>query len=422
MKIIHTADWHLGHELHGFNRRTEQDAFLHWLSATLLSQEADVLLIAGDIFDTVNPPAAAQQQLYRFIHSNREKIPHLQTIMIAGNHDSASRLEAPNPLFKQFNVISVGRLPRHQDGGLDFAKILIPLFDKQGNERALLGAIPYLRPADLPSPGTLDGDPLIAGVRQVYEETINRAIQEIKADCGLILSGHCHMQGGDISQLSERRILGGGEHAMPVDLFPTTATYVALGHLHKGQKVGGRDEVRYSGSPLPLSVSERHYKHAVQAITLDNRGKIAKLETVAIPRTVDYLRIPDRGALPLTEALDALQKLSLAPVDPGLDLRPFLEVVIQLRGPEPGLRKKIEDALDGVAVRLASIQALTEGQQKPLADISVEKSLADLQPEEVFAKLHVQKYAQMPEPELKQAFIELMLACVNHDNTAEGSP
>jgi DNA repair protein SbcD/Mre11 len=407
VKIIHTADWHLGHELHGFNRRVEQDAFLQWLSATMVEQEADVLIVAGDLFNTVNPPASAYKQLYRFIQINQQQIPHLQTILIGGNHDSPSRMEAPNPLFQQFGVSSIGRLPKNSDDSLDFTKILIPLLNKTGKKAALLAAVPYLRQSDLPPPSKVADDPLIAGISWVYEQVVDAAKKQLDSDCGLILTGHCYMQGGDISQFSELRILGGGEHALPVDLFPKTVDYVALGHLHKGQKVGGREEVRYSGSPLPLSVTERDYKHAIRVIELDDTGRVARQESIKVPRVVEYLRVPNRGSLSLKDAIVALEKLPLAEDDPGLDLRPFLEVAIELTGPEPGLGSKINQALEGKAVRLAGIQALTTGAENSLADSTTAHSLEELNSEEVFCQLHIQKYQKEPEPELIKAFAEI---------------
>ncbi|MBF0453383.1 MAG: exonuclease SbcCD subunit D C-terminal domain-containing protein [Magnetococcales bacterium] len=418
MKIIHTADWHLGHELHGFSRTQEQGAFLQWLSATLHEQEVDVLIVAGDLFDTVNPSSAAQNQLYQFIRTNHQNLPHLQTVLIGGNHDSANRLEAPNPLFHTFGVHSLGRLPKGKSG-LDWEKIFIPLQDKNGQQRAILAAIPYLRPGDLPPPSQFEGDPLIEGVRWIYEQTLAEADKRMGPNCGLILTGHCYMQGGEISQLSERRIIGGGEQALPASLFPESVTYVALGHLHRGQRVGGRERVRYSGSPLPLSVTERDYCHAVRLITLDDGGQIAKQTSLKVPRTVPYLRVPSRGALPLAQALAALEALPLADPDPGHDFWPFLEVAIQLTGPEPGLRSQIDQALAGKPVRLAGIRTETPGQQRPLADVAREKSLDEIEPGAVFRLLHQQRFNQAPEVALCKAFDEIVIPLINADPTTK---
>jgi DNA repair protein SbcD/Mre11 len=254
----------------------------------------------------------------------------------------------------------------------------------------------------------LTGDPLIEGVRWVYEQTVAQAEKRLKPHCGLILTGHCYMQGGELSQLSERRIFGGGEHALPVDLFSETIDYVALGHLHKGQKVGGREWVRYSGSPLPLSVTERDYKHGVRLITLNQKGEVASQESIPVPRTVPYLRVPQRGALSVEQALIALGELPLPADDPGLDMRPFLEVVVELTGPEPGLRNLIDRALEGVPVRLAGIQVMRAGNQKALADSTEAHSLEELKPEDVFCQIHQKRYNCPPQESLSRAFGEIL--------------
>ncbi|MBF0448606.1 MAG: exonuclease SbcCD subunit D C-terminal domain-containing protein [Magnetococcales bacterium] len=415
MKIIHTADWHLGHELHGFSRFREQGAFLDWLRECIQEQEADVLIVSGDLFDSVNPPASAQNQLFDFIKQCHLKQPLLQIILLGGNHDSASRLEAPNPLFHAFGVRSIGRLP-HLDGQLDWSKFIIPLLDKQGRERALLAAIPYLRQADLPSQTTRtteNSDPIVAGIRQIYSQTVAECQKRLKPNCGLILTGHCYMQGGEISQLSERRIISGGEQALPVDLFPDCVDYVALGHLHRAQRVGGRESVRYSGSPLPLSVTERDYRHGVRVICLNESGHIENQYAIKVPRTVPYLRVPDQGAALLPEVLSALKGLVLPTPEPEADFRPFLEVVVQLNGPEPGLRAQIEQALSEKAVRLAGIQAVTRGQNNALADATSCRSLDEIDPEEVFQRLHKEKYDHDPDPELSRAFAEILAEQLN---------
>ncbi|MGL5045184.1 MAG: metallophosphoesterase family protein, partial [Plesiomonas sp.] len=102
LKIVHTADWHLGHHLHGYDRCAEHQAFLDWLQATLLREQADVLLVAGDLFDSANPPASAWQMLYRFLAHITRKMPHLNVVMIGGNHDSPSKLDAPHELLRAF--------------------------------------------------------------------------------------------------------------------------------------------------------------------------------------------------------------------------------------------------------------------------------------------------------------------------------
>jgi len=119
MKILHTADWHLGHQLHGHDRRFEHDAFLDWLTDTLKAREIDALLVAGDLFDTANPPASAWQQLYRFLARLRAELPHLNMVLIGGNHDSPSKLDAPHELLRAFDLHLVGSISRDSEGKLE---------------------------------------------------------------------------------------------------------------------------------------------------------------------------------------------------------------------------------------------------------------------------------------------------------------
>ncbi len=118
LKILHTADWHLGQTFYGYERHTEHTLFLDWLCHELSARQADVLLIAGDVFDSPNPSAASQQMFYRFLRRATEENPSLQVVVIAGNHDSAARLEAPDPLFKDMHVEVRGLVRRTSDGAI----------------------------------------------------------------------------------------------------------------------------------------------------------------------------------------------------------------------------------------------------------------------------------------------------------------
>ena len=234
LRIIHTADWHLGHHLHGVSRDYEHQQFLDWLLLQLEQQQADVLIVAGDIFDTANPSAAAHAQLYDFLVTARSKCPQIDIILVGGNHDSAARLDAPGVLLKALGVSVIGGLTRDQQGNIDWQRLLVPLSNAQNEIQAWCGAMPFLRHADLPDQQQAD-DPLIAGVKQLYTELIQQLKQKAVHNEALILTGHCYMVGGNISELSERKILGGNQHALPVDIFPEQITYTALGHLHCAQ-------------------------------------------------------------------------------------------------------------------------------------------------------------------------------------------
>jgi len=405
MRILHTSDWHLGQDFHGVPRDHEHEAFLSWLEAVLEEHGVDALIVAGDVFDSQNPPISAQRQLYRFIAAVRRRCPDLDVVLVGGNHDSAGRLEAPGPLLDAFGVRVVGSLPRRPDGTIDVERLAVPLRDSNGVVRAICAAVPFLRLADLPVRDTEDGgDPLVEGVRAVYAEVLGAIYARLSPGQALIATGHCYMTGGELSELSERRILGGNQHALPADIFPEGVAYVALGHLHKAQRVAGRDGVRYSGAPLPLSVTERDYRHQVMLVDLE--GGAARVGAIEVPRRVDIVRVPPRGAATPEAALAALRAIEADPGRPRAEW-PYLHVAVAADGPRPGLRRDVEEAIEGKGLRLVRID---RGEERPPALLASE-SLPDLEtlhPEEVFVRCWSAAYgAAPPEPALG-AFRDLL--------------
>lgn len=404
MRLLHTSDWHLGHTLHDVPRDREHERFLAWLLDRIGEHEVDALLVAGDVFDTANPSAAAQAALYRFVAAARRRFDRLEIVIIGGNHDSADRLDAPSPLLDGLDVRVVGGLPRRADRSLDLDRLLVPLRDRDGEVRAWVAAVPYLRQADLPSVDA--DDPLIEGVRAIYRDVLGAARAKREPGQALVGMGHLYMTGTRISELSERRILGGNQHALPHDLFPDDMAYAALGHLHLAQEVGRRG-VRYSGSPIPLSMSEIHYPHQVCLVDLDGE-ELAEVTPLRVPRAVELLRIPERDSLDKAALLDRLA--ALPPMPEGADpaLRPFLEVRVRLDRPEPSLRNAVEAALEGKHARLVRIGLELGGDGRSLADRVVDEMLEELLPEKVFTNRWVEAYGGEPPADMMSAFLDLV--------------
>lgn len=404
MRLVHTSDWHLGHTLHEITRRTEHLAFFEWLLGRLEALAADALLVAGDIFDTSNPSAEAQADLYKFLAAARKRVPALDIVLIGGNHDSASRLDAPEPLLHAFGVRVVGGLPRSESGGVDYARLIVPLKDKVGVEAAKVVAMPFLRPADLPVIKDEGVDALIEAVRRVYAEVIEHAERERVPGQALLAMGHLYMTGTAISELSERKILGGNQHALPADIFPESLAYVALGHLHLAQPVA-RESIRYSGSPIPLSMAEIGYPHQICVVDIDD-GKLVSVTSELIPRKVELLRVP-LEARPLAEVEVALAAMeSRAHLPP--DEQPIVEVPVLLEQPEPALRTRVEKALEGKGARLARISTRYTGTGQALADSLPKTSLHDLQPEEVLRQRWAREHEGEPPADLLAAFHQLL--------------
>jgi exonuclease SbcD len=420
LRVLHTSDWHLGHTLHELPRAEEHAAFLAWLLDAIRAHAADSLLVSGDIFDTANPPAEAQRAFYRFLAAARRASPALDLVVIGGNHDSAARLDATNPVLDELGVRVVGELAR-RDGELDFGRLVVPLTDSSGATQAWVAAVPYLRPVDLPiveapprdadgsevaSMATMDG--LIEGVRAVYARVIEAARRARSEEQALLAMGHCYMTGSKLSELSERRILGGNQHALPVDIFPEDVAYVALGHLHLAQRVGGREHVRYSGSPIPLALDEERYNHQALLVTLDGT-KLTSVESLPIPRVVPIVRVGATQPLALEDALTELAQLAPRDATMGEWRRPYLEVNVQLSKPEPELRHRVDKALEGKAARLVRLRVTLTGAGGSLADVERELSLKELRPEDVFRKRYASQFkGEQPTAELMDAFAELL--------------
>lgn len=404
MRLVHTSDWHLGHTLHDIGRRTEHLAFFDWLLGRLQALAADALLVAGDIFDTANPSAEAQSDFYGFLAAARKRLPALDIVLIGGNHDSASRLDAPGQLLQALGVRVIGSLPRRADGGIDFDALIVPLTDRSGAAVAQVVAMPFLRPADLPVIKDEGVDALVEGVRQVYAQAIAQAEARRAPGQALLAMGHLYMTDTAISELSERKILGGNQHALPAELFPPSLAYVALGHLHLAQAVT-RESIRYSGSPIPLSMGEMHYPHQVCVVDIEG-AQLVSVTSERIPRKVELLRVPAEPQ-PLAEVEAALAALdSRAHLPP--DEQPIVEVPVLLTQPEPLLRARIEAAMQGKGLRLARIATRYAGSGQALADALPQAALQDLQPEQVLRQRWAREHEGEPPADLLAAFHQLL--------------
>ncbi|MCX7097475.1 MAG: exonuclease SbcCD subunit D C-terminal domain-containing protein [Methylococcales bacterium] len=405
LRLLHTADWHLGHSLHGVSRHLEHQLFLDWLLAELKTKQAEALIVAGDIFDSANPSAAAQTQLYEFLVKAKAQQPTLDILLIGGNHDSASRLDAPCSILNALGVSVVGGLIN--DGSrINWDRLIVPLTDSKGVIKAWCGAMPFLRNADLPA-SDQEGQHLIAGVQSLYAQLLCHMQAQASPGQALVMTGHCYMANGALSELSERKILGGNQHALPAELFPAEIAYVALGHLHLAQKVGGHDHIRYSGSPIPLSFDESTYQHQVLQVDISPDLTVTT-QPLKIPRSVALLRVPsNKGFAPLSEVLEHLGQLELDDSLP-IGLRPLLELRVKLEKPEPSLRQQIEEAVAKLPLRLLKIATTYTGNDQALADVSIDQRLEELQPLEVFQRCYQTKYGQAAPASMNALFTELL--------------
>ena len=351
VRFLHTSDWHLGQFFYNHSRQYEHEQFLAWLLNQIEEKQPHALLIAGDIFDVINPASAAQKQLYQFLADAHDIAPHMQTLMIAGNHDSGYRIEQVEPLLEKYNAKTVGVIHKNTKGQIDLDRLLVPIYDENKNIVAWCLTLPFLRPAEITgfNEQTTNSQNAIA---YLHQQLISQAKQIKTADQALILMSHAHMQGGETSD-SERPIIIGNEEALSTSLFDVVIDYVALGHLHKPQKVS-QDHIRYSGSPIPLSFSEINYKHQVVEVTIDSSKKDEsrfKFDPIFIPRSVQLHKIKGE----LNEVFNKLKALASGEIY-NIDHREYIDIEYHTAvPPQPNLRQQFEDALPPNRYRLVRI-------------------------------------------------------------------
>ena len=285
MKILATSDWHLGNLFHGNDRLPEHKHFLQWLLVQIAEQKPDALLVAGDIFDNGNPSAAAQTVYYEFLADATHLCPNMQIIITAGNHDSASRLEAPRPLLARYHVEIRGNVRKiwqqgeseddNKTGGhwlYSYDDLIIPVSNEEGEEVIIL-AVPFLR-SDVVQ-------------NACYSQGVNAFLRELTAEARkkypgrkFIMMAHMYAKGSDIAkQDASEKIIIGGQEEVDLEGWNDHPDYMTCGHIHKRQHIWNTDWARYTGSILPMSFAEKDYTHGIDLITIGyDKGEKKEME------------------------------------------------------------------------------------------------------------------------------------------------
>lgn len=415
IRILHTADWHLGQTFFGYDRTEEHEAFLDWLTKEIRRKEIDALIIAGDVFDVSNPSAVSQSIYYKFIYRVTAENPSLQIVIVAGNHDSAARLEAPLPLLQAMRTEVRGVVRKLEDGGIDYDHLTVELKNRQGEVELLCMAVPFLRQGDYPTVQT-EGNQYAEGVRELYTQLLQKLWKRRKAEQSILAIGHLQATGSEIAEkdYSERTVIGGLECVSP-DAFPEQIAYTALGHIHKAQRISGRENVRYAGSPIPMSFAEKHYHHGVVMVTFDG-GCAVDIERIECPKLIPLVSVPNgEPALPEV-VLEALKEL------PATEEAPYLEVKVLLEEPEPMLRQEIEEALADKNYRLARIVSTyrNDAGNAEKEETDWKRGLQEMSPLQIAQSAFEKIYqAEMPE-ELTDLFQEAYLAAARKEEEEEG--
>ena len=400
MRILHTSDWHLGQRLVNLERTEEHQHFLDWLLQTIETEKVEVLLMAGDVFDTGAPSNTALKQYYNFLtRVCNTCCRHI--ILIGGNHDSVSTLNAPKELLDCFNIKVIGGATSN------YLDELIELHNKQGKLELVVCAVPFLR----------DRDIRLSVAGETYEERETRLkegiashyaqfaphLQPYKAQhVPLIAMGHLFAAGGTASE-SEKEIHVGNLGQIGAAQFPKEFDYVALGHLHRPQKVNNASHIRYSGSPIPLSFSEVTDKKVVFILDFE-AGKLTNLREVDIPVCRKLIRF--KGPLEKVK-----QQISVYD-NSSYTLPAWVEIQVELDALLPDLTQQLDEVLqlkkDELQLLIHRPPILKTTRQPLEQQVYEEADLHTLQEKEVFLKRCESAFPESDHTELVASFNELL--------------
>ncbi|BBF85360.1 exonuclease SbcD [Aquitalea magnusonii] len=399
VRILHTSDWHLGQHFMGRSRQAEHQALIDWLLLQVSQHAIDAVLLAGDIFDTGAPPSYARElynQLVVRLHEAR-----CQLVLLGGNHDSVATLEESRPLLAYLGCTVVAAVQE------DLSRQLLTLRDKAGQPAALLCAVPFIRARDvMQSQAGQSAEEKQLGLQQAiamhYQSLHQLALQErdrLGLPLPILASGHLTTVGASSSE-SVRDIYVGALDAFPSNAFPPF-DYIALGHIHRPQQVGGQAHIRYSGSPLPLSFDELGQSKQMLLLELD-AGSIASISPLNVPCFQPLCSL--RGTLAdLQQSIAA----ALAATPAGQTL--WLEVVVEGDDYLSDLQSRIQQLLEGQPVELLRLRRARSQQR---ASLQAERSTLDeLSPQEVFERrLALEQMDEALAADLRQRYRQIVQA------------
>jgi len=408
MRILHTSDWHIGRSLYGRKRYEEFEAFLNWISDYIEKENIDALLVAGDIFDTSTPSNRAQELYYRFLCKVSTSCCR-HVVVIAGNHDSPSFLNAPKGLLRALNVHVVGSITENPEDEV------ITLTGPSNIPEAIVCAVPYLRDRDIriAEAGESIEDKnskLIEGVQRHYTDVCKLA-EEKQRECGdipIIGMGHLFTAGGKTVEGDDvRELYVGSLGHVGGDVFPSCMDYVALGHLHVPQKVGEAEHIRYSGSPIPMGYGEANQEKKM--VVLEFNSRTPQISEYNIPCFQTLERISG-GMGEIVERINELKSQAS---------NAWLEIEYTGNEIVGNMRELIDEATadTGMEIRRIKNKRVVE---RVLSRTCENETLDDLDENDVFIRcLDTYEVTEKERPELIQAYNEIITSLYEEDRDAQ---
>ena len=375
MRILHTSDWHFGQYFMGKTRQAEHEALITWLVGQTREHGIDAVLLAGDVFDTGAPPSYARELYNRLIISLRDAGTSL--VILAGNHDSVATMQESRELLACLNTVVI---PAVED---DVSKQVVVLNDRQGVPGAIVCAIPFIRPRDVmqSAAGQSAQDKQLSlqdAIRAHYDAVYACAVQR-RETLGLavpiVATGHLTTVGASASE-SVREIYVGSLEAFPTAAFPP-ADYIALGHIHRPQKVGGLDYIRYSGSPIPLGFDEARQQKEMLIVDFA-QATLQSVTVLPVPTFQPLVSI--RGSL-VQLAAEIPQVASQAAQGQTI----WAEVVVAEDDYLSDLQTRIEALTQELPLEVLRIRR-DRGVASAVMRGEIKETLDELSPEDVFAR------------------------------------
>ncbi|MES2818344.1 MAG: exonuclease subunit SbcD [Pseudomonadota bacterium] len=375
MRILHSSDWHLGQHFMGKTRQAEHQAFLAWLIEQVQVHRVDAVIVAGDIFDTGAPPSYARELYNGFIVALRETGAEL--VVLGGNHDSVAMLGESRTLLAHLNtrvIPGVCAEPADQ---------LLLLERREGGPGALLCGIPFIRPRDvLHSQAGQSAEDKQLSLQQAIQQHYQalHALAEARRDAlggelPIIATGHLTTVGASASE-SVREIYVGALEAFPTSAFPPAA-YIALGHIHKPQKVGGLEHIRYCGSPIPLSFDEARQQKEVLLVSFEGRA-LQGIAPLAVPCFQPLVSL--RGSL-ATLAAGIAEAARRGTAERAV----WLEILVEGDDYLSDLQPRIAALCEGLPVEVLRIRR-ARGTATASLQTAARETLDELSPDQVFAQ------------------------------------
>lgn len=384
MKILHTSDWHLGQSFYNFNREEEFREFFRQLRTIIREEKPDAMLVSGDIFDVATPSNAIVTMYNKELLQIQQENEGLQTIITAGNHDSPSRLSSAGILWKEFRVTIIGS-PNRKDGEIDMQQMIVPIYQNKQISGWVLAA-PYMHSSSYPA---AENDCYSERVRSFYSKLFNIAKEIRTSGQPIIAMGHLTMANSD---LTGHNTTIGMMDSVPADIWDDGIAYVALGHIHHAQHIGA-DNVRYSGSVLPMSFDE-NYQHSVTIVEFQNE-RMSTLRKIEIKPPIIICTVPKKAA-----SFDEVKKaLSNYPDDEPAYLR--ANILSEGVMPTDMFDEANSCLKDKTKLRLCTLLHVRKQQETPEEDSNIIHSLDELRkisPIEVAKRSYkIKKQEEMPE-------------------------